>query len=54
MKKSIVIILLISSLVACSNKNNYEQRSYEMKNINNEIKRIFSMVGIFKIIPLVD
>ena len=26
----------------------------EMKNINNEIKRIFSMVGIFKIIPLVD
>lgn len=26
----------------------------EMKNINNEIKRIFSMVGIFKIIPLVE
>ncbi len=26
----------------------------EMKNINNDIKRIFNMVGIFKIIPLVD
>ena len=25
----------------------------EMININNDIKRIFSMVGIFKIIPLV-
>lgn len=26
----------------------------EMINVNNDIKRIFSMVGIFKIIPLVD
>ncbi|MBQ8300006.1 MAG: anti-sigma factor antagonist [Clostridia bacterium] len=26
----------------------------EMVNINNDIKRIFSMVGIFKIIPLVS
>lgn len=26
----------------------------EMTNINNEIKRIFNMVGIFKIIPLVE
>ncbi len=26
----------------------------EMININNEIKRIFNMVGIFKIIPLVE
>ena len=26
----------------------------EMVNINSDIKRIFNMVGIFKIIPLVD
>lgn len=26
----------------------------EMMNINNEVKRIFNMVGIFKIIPLVE
>lgn len=26
----------------------------EMINVNNEVKRIFNMVGIFKIIPLVE
>lgn len=26
----------------------------EMKNVSNDIKRIFNMVGIFKIIPLIE
>lgn len=26
----------------------------EMTNVNNEIRRIFNMVGIFKIIPLIE
>lgn len=35
MKKIIGIIILITSLVGCGNQNNYQQQSYEMKNIKN-------------------